>query len=108
MTNESIDLFDYLKCRQVSVEVRKIRRRTELPMPLDLDVTSTLALGESFVMDAEQLEAIGHAKILTVRQFYYIFCFLSGMCVEPPFLKLTSWCELHELTSLSPSLFAQT
>lgn len=62
-------------------------------MPLDLDVTSTLALGNSFAMDAEQLESIGHAKILSVRQFYYIFCFLSGSQAVPPSLMVA--CSLE-------------
>ncbi|TYZ58908.1 hypothetical protein PybrP1_009512 [[Pythium] brassicae (nom. inval.)] len=48
----------------VAVEVRKIRRRPE----------SQLETADAI---NEPAEAIGHAKLLTVRQFYYIFCFLT-------------------------------
>ncbi|KAF1314500.1 E3 ubiquitin-protein ligase rnf8-like isoform x1, partial [Globisporangium splendens] len=63
----------------VSVEVRKIRRRTETsPMPLDLDAMSTVMWrNHTMNLGREASEAIGHAKVLTVRQFYYIYCFLS-------------------------------
>lgn len=52
---------------QVSIEARKIRRSQELP------------LGDTSILSNNtDTETIGPAKVLTIRQFYYIYCFLSG------------------------------
>lgn len=56
----------------MSVEVRKIRRRPDAQLPLDADAAGAA--------ESDAAEAIGHAKLLTVRQFYYVFCFLTGAC----------------------------
>lgn len=70
---------------QVTVEVRKIRRRPETPLDADM----TVPISESL-----PAEAIGHAKLLTVRQFYYIFCFLTGTSESDALCGCVLVCQL--------------
>lgn len=55
----------------VSVEVRKMRRREDAEPPARERRNELLGSEET----------IGQAKTLSVRQFYYIYCFLSGASV---------------------------
>lgn len=55
----------------VSVEARKMRRRVEL-------LPGEALSAEDHCNEQGTSETIGQAKTLTVRQFYYIYCFLSG------------------------------
>ncbi|TMW62218.1 hypothetical protein Poli38472_009711 [Pythium oligandrum] len=60
----------------VYVEVRKLRRRTEFANNSLLPST----LGFTFDANREASEeVIGIPKLLSLRQFYYVFCFLSDI-----------------------------
>jgi hypothetical protein len=76
----SAELLPYVwKVRgNVHIEVRKLRRQNDMP-----SVASILSGVSAFSRphwnpSVQDEDVIGHAKLLTVRQFYYIFCFLSG------------------------------
>uniref|UniRef100_M4BBK1 RING finger protein 141 n=1 Tax=Hyaloperonospora arabidopsidis (strain Emoy2) TaxID=559515 RepID=M4BBK1_HYAAE len=58
---------------KVMVEVRKMRR----PVAKPLDVGSLYS--RSYVGETGSTETIGQAKMLTVAQFYCIYCFLSDV-----------------------------
>ncbi|GLE00309.1 hypothetical protein PINS_up009037 [Pythium insidiosum] len=84
----ALDLLPYVwKIRgNVHVEVRKLRRRTDVLAT----VGSLLQLNRGNAASAirpmptpshaDQCdEVIGHPKLLTLRQFYYVYCFLSDV-----------------------------
>lgn len=70
----------------VHIEVRKLRRTTESVTTMNDLFSSTLS---SVTARNRQLHhvssdaSIGQAKLLTLRQFYFVYCFLAGI----PFKK---------------------
>ncbi|DAZ95774.1 TPA: hypothetical protein N0F65_010276 [Lagenidium giganteum] len=74
----SADMLPYLwRIRgNVYVEVRKVRRQGEVPT--SFGAILPMVMGEP-TQEAEEPETIGRARVLTVRQFYYIYCFLSDV-----------------------------
>lgn len=60
----------------VYIEVRKLRREAQFPTTFG-DILP-LVRGQP-TQEPEHVETIGRARMLTVRQFYYIYCFLSDI-----------------------------
>ncbi|CAH0477665.1 unnamed protein product [Peronospora belbahrii] len=79
-SNTSAELLPYMwRIRgNVAVEVRKMRRPVELQLRLD-DFCVDVPRDPAYLYDTRIFETIGHAKTLTVAQFYYIYCFLSDI-----------------------------
>ncbi|KAI9917090.1 hypothetical protein PsorP6_018062 [Peronosclerospora sorghi] len=78
--NTSPELLPYLwRIRgNVTIEVRKMRRPVDVQLNPG-DVRASVPRDRTYLYDTERFETIGQAKILTVAQFYYIYCFLSDV-----------------------------